>query len=166
MSVNNALNPLHGTHTKLVSVQGATVDISTGLWTLDTTLGASGVVTLGLYVDELAHQNEVESERVEGYTTAVMNEVGLVYGARLQLAEIMRVASPQSFLEAIMYLGCTHIVLTERMRKTNVVTDTYRERKFWLHVSGHGWGRGRFKNVYRMECATVDIGSPNPLITT
>lgn len=144
------IRPLLGKHTSVFTVQGATKNESTGVWTLNGS--AQSILT---YNDGFEVVTETETERVEGYVTTVRNPVGLVTGSMGTLAEIMRRAAPYSYLEQIYYSN-THIAVTETQGAARI---------FYCLITSCRRATARGKNLMVMTMETEDIGAANPDVT-
>jgi len=145
----NAKIPLLGRHTATLTVQGATVDETTGTWTL----AGSAVSILG-YIDGLNDETSTETERIEGYADTAMNPVPILSGTRVTVTEIMRNASAPSKLKDL-YLKSSYNYI--QVVETQGDTTTYN-----LVIEGGSRQRARGKNTYTLSAATTNIGAANP----
>lgn len=171
MPTNN-IAPLLGKHTKLFTIQGATVNEATGDWTLLGTAQTVQAYSTG-YLNNFEFDLQNEMEVVQGYASTIGHEVQLSQSFSLGLGEIMRVASPQSIIESFLCgdnvlsqgtTPATHFYVLEQMIKVDGGA-TARKREFWGVVRGHNWARAHGRNVYTLALGPVNIGSANPLIT-
>lgn len=148
----NSKTPLLGRHTTTLTVQGATVDEATGVWTL----AGSAVSILG-YIDGLSDETQTETERIESYADTAKNPVPLVSGSTVTVTEIMKNAAAPSQLKKLYLSDAVNYI---KVVETHGDTSTY-----YLAIESGSRQRGRGKNTYTLIGSTVNIGAANPAIS-
>lgn len=141
-----------GRHLTVVSLTPMAANASTGVLTPGTTVTITGLV------DELEAEEQVTTEEISPITSARENHVGLMYGARLRVAEILTYPASVANVRGPQLLLLKSTLLSVGYCRVNWTHGSNVNEYFGLFERMSSPWRGKGKQVVTMSLLPVDNG--------
>lgn len=147
-----------GRHLTVVTLTPQTANASTGVLSPGTAITITGLV------DEMEAEEQVTTEEISPITTARENHVGIMYGARMRVAEILTTPGFVANVRGPQLLGLKATLLAVGYCKVNWIHGNTPHEFLGLYERMSSPWRGKGKQVVTVSFVPVDNGVDNWLV--